>query len=151
MFLSSRVLTSDSNSFDVERTSSAILRSGEFCSSLISMWANSIMHLSGVSISCVTLEVRRLSILFSAETRAKLLISEMSRNWSNLQTWLLKKRSWSETWYFLGLFTYPACLGDFYLTIRFPFMKLAVFLKIWIMEIPSLVKVEESNEAWGGL
>lgn len=72
MFLSNRILTYESNSFEDVKISFASFNLGEFCISLMIDFEKLIMHLSGVNISWVTVEFNRCNTLFSASIIASL-------------------------------------------------------------------------------
>jgi len=77
MFLSKVYLTCERSNLAVETINSASFWTlGSL--DLSSVVPNYIIHFKGVIISCVTLEVNRLSILFSAETLANLVMSVIS-------------------------------------------------------------------------
>ena len=89
MFLSKVSLTWERRILDVDTISLASLINLGFLLIYYMLSANSIMHFRGVSISWLTLDVRILSILLSAESFANLSICVMSRTVKTLHYFAL--------------------------------------------------------------
>jgi len=90
--LSSKSFIYDNKSLDVDTINLASLETCGVVMHLRILLPNSAMHFKGVIISCVTLEVRRLSILLSAESFASALISLTSRIMVTIHYLLLYNR-----------------------------------------------------------
>jgi len=90
IFLSSNSFVYESSNFEVVTISSASYFFGDLCNSLTNDSEKFTIHLSGVTISCVTLDVNNYNNLLSAYILAMFLSSVTSLKVATLHSSLLK-------------------------------------------------------------